>query len=290
MNRRFFDPPPISTRTEAMFQASMAERGLDYQCNGELLTTVLPPLLRRQFAGKSDLDVVELGPHATTIVAHTLQHHMRHYIGIDYSPSCVAKQAELFEFQKVPRATARLGNTYALDLPDASQDVVIATCHDPLYSGAPIQFAQAFGEVFRVLRDDGQFILAPWSEANYKGPPPPFGCATYKPTHQAAAPFLQFRVARMVHRWDGCIPPSFVLVLKKNLAKRGSLDYIDFYEEAEQMGRRLVDDYLAIAREDEEKNKRAILIWKQHALSRTRLHNGPREAASSWNYQIKITA
>lgn len=268
----------------------MALIGNDFRCDTEFLTETLERLLRMRYVGKRDLDVVELGPRATTLVPYTLQHHMRHYLGIDYSPSCVAKQAELLKFQKIPRSSARLGNTYWLELEDASQDLVIASCHDPLYSGSPTHLSQSFGEVHRILRERGELILVPWHEANYGGKSPPYGCATFTPLEVAAAAFQFFRIEKMVYHPDRCAPPSFALVLRKHRSPVNQLDQHDFYEEAEVIGRRVVDEWLETSGDDNPLQRQAIAIWKTHRLERTRLYAGGRTRVSSWNESIRATS
>ncbi len=282
----------IDPEIEARFAESMLSVGLDFQCDHDLLEGALIPVLNQRYRGCRDLDVLEVGPHATTIVASTMQHRVRQYLGIDYSPSCVAKLNQLFAHQGIRRATARVGNTYGLDLPDGSQDLVVACCHDPLFSGGRAKLAQAFGEIYRVLRHDGELVLGPWLEANYEGPAPSQTCAMFAPIASSSAPFQYFRAVEMAFYPDGCIPPSFVVVLRKNemydFGMVPSLVQYDHYEETEQAGRRLVDEWLDVNKvAASERIKEAVQVWKQNRLMRTLDLSVTRDFAVSWSSQYR---
>lgn len=54
------------------------------------------------------------------------------------------------------------GDTYALPYETGTADFVFTSCHPPVVSSSPADRIQAFGEVARVLKPGGEFILFPW--------------------------------------------------------------------------------------------------------------------------------
>jgi len=119
------------------------------------------PLLQARYAQRNNLRVLELGPSCTTFVARALPGTAQ-YIGLDYCATCVQKQADRLAFHGLNNARGVHGSTYAIPLPDSSQDVVFTSCHDPFVKGSEEMFMQVFSEVSRVLQPDGEFIFTPW--------------------------------------------------------------------------------------------------------------------------------
>ncbi len=274
---------PASLATNAGFEEycveAMERLPDDYQTDSDEHLNVLVPLLLRRFGSRSRLNVVELGPRGTTIVAHTLAPYRQRYLGVEYSPACVKRQNELFQVQKVADAEAVFGNTYALEIPDNSQDVVIAACHDPLVSGRPAWLLRAYSEVARILKPDGELVLLPFDEANYRGPPTKGGTSSFNPLHHAAAPFTHFRAVEMVLSPALYAPPRMLVALVKNEVGLEAMTWdlqLEFYEEAERLSRAAVEQWLLTApfTPANESVRECLESWKRHALNRTVLYQG----------------
>ena len=78
-------------------------------------------------------------------------------LGIDIAPAMVEEAQRLF-----PRASFRIGDAEALDLPDASRDAVVCAfgmLHLP-------QPERAIAEVFRVLRPGGRYAWTVWTSGD----------------------------------------------------------------------------------------------------------------------------
>ena len=54
------------------------------------------------------------------------------------------------------------GDSYALPLQDGKADLIVTSCHPPFVSASPKDKAMALNEVWRSLKDDGEFVLFPY--------------------------------------------------------------------------------------------------------------------------------
>ncbi len=120
--------------------------------------------IRNDYGQWPGINVLELGPHSSNSIPDNL-HETAIYTAVDYSRSSLEAQRKYavpgLDSDNVLRVE---GDTFRLPIRSSSQDLVVATYHDPFSFGqlSPQYAKQAIDQVLRVLKVGGDFILAPW--------------------------------------------------------------------------------------------------------------------------------
>ncbi len=120
--------------------------------------------IRNDYGQLSGISVLELGPHSSNTIPENL-HESAIYTAVDYSRSSLEAQRKYSAHGSESDNILRVqGDTFLLPIRSSSQDLVVATYHDPFYFGqlTPKYAKQAIDQVLRVLKVGGDFILVPW--------------------------------------------------------------------------------------------------------------------------------
>ncbi len=137
------------------------ESELRDSANSEL-KTLIGPLLQRRYGHRQQMDIAELGPATSTTVAATLSHANHRYLAIDLSEPYLEKQQEFLAQDTAAQCFAVKGDSYALPIQDGKADLIVTSCHPPFVSASTQDKAIALDEVWRTLKDDGEFVLFPY--------------------------------------------------------------------------------------------------------------------------------
>lgn len=123
----------------------------------------LMPVLQERYGKRTDMDILEIGPLRTTSVAHALAGNTKLYQGLDISKNAARVQQEFLDKEGLTKAKAIVGDLYNLPLPDDSQDLIFASRTTPLGSihATRESLTRAYGEIARVLKPGGEFVLYP---------------------------------------------------------------------------------------------------------------------------------
>ncbi|GEM_PF-1060823 len=128
------------------------------------LRLLVVPAIRAWFLGKSKIDVVELGPAYTTAVPEALSEMLSSYTAVDFSAPYLKKQLELLA--QHPHLLARSRqiavDTYDLQLPDSSCDLLVTSCHPPLVSASTDDKCLVIDKIHALLRTGGYLVVFPW--------------------------------------------------------------------------------------------------------------------------------
>lgn len=151
--------------------AAFHRENLSHQTNAELraedgneLEPVAIPLLQRRYGDREGLAVAELGPATSTVVPRALAGKVNHYFATDLSLPLLERERDLVNEPGylLSGSYQVQGDTYDLPYENGSMDVMFTSCHPPFVSSSPGERIQAFGEVARVLKDGGEFVLFPF--------------------------------------------------------------------------------------------------------------------------------
>ena len=118
--------------------------------------------IQSNYGQRPGINVLELGPHSSNTIPDNL-HESAIYTAVDYTHSALEAQRK-YAAHALDNVLRVKGDTFHLPIQGSSQDLVVATYHDPLSFGQllPRYVKQAINEVVRVLKVGGDFILAPW--------------------------------------------------------------------------------------------------------------------------------
>lgn len=225
---------------------------------------MLREFLAKRYRERSNLNVVELGPHTTTIVAKTMAPFMAAYVGVEKSIRVVSQQIE--HFRQIPNASIIWDDSRSLSMADKSVDVVVASCHPALLSGSVESMRDAHAEVSRVLRDDGDLILLPWTEAYEQDQDPNRKHFAPFELYRAAAPFEFFMPDDIAFCSGSISPPTFILALRKH--EMPDLKY-EIYNTVEKQTRAIVDNIIQFPPNQEVYHGNDLRHWKQHRPTNT---------------------
>ncbi|MBT9588497.1 class I SAM-dependent methyltransferase [bacterium] len=126
------------------------------------LKTLIGPLLHRRYGHRQGMDIAELGPATSTTVAATLSHATHRYLAVDLSEPYLEKQQEFLAQDTATQCYAVKGDSYALPIQDGKADLIVTSCHPPFVSASTQDKAIALDEVWRTLKEDGEFVLFPY--------------------------------------------------------------------------------------------------------------------------------
>lgn len=128
------------------------------------LEIFIAPILKRWAAGRSGLDILELGPAHTTEIPDVLEPSISSYTAVDFSPPFLRKQRELLADNPSLLARSRhiVADTYELSLPKECCDLVVVSCHPPLVSASVEDKILVIDKIHSFLRAKAVFSLFPW--------------------------------------------------------------------------------------------------------------------------------
>ncbi len=129
------------------------------------LRELIVPVLVDWSSTKSKIDVLELGPAYTTVIAEELEKNLGSYCGVDFSPPYLQKQQERLQRHLSLRSRCRtiVSDTFSLSVPDESVDLVVTSCHPPLVSASVIDKQLVLTKIHQMLTRGGALAVFPWS-------------------------------------------------------------------------------------------------------------------------------
>lgn len=149
------------SHTEQMQEFSL--ENLQRQESSEL-RRLLAPVLVDWTSTQQNIDVLELGPAYTTVIAEALEQRLGSYCGVDFSYPYLQKQQEILAAKPALRFRCRtlVSDTFSLKIPARSVDLVVTSCHPPLVSAPVSDKKLVLTKIHEMLRPGGSFAIFPW--------------------------------------------------------------------------------------------------------------------------------
>jgi SAM-dependent methyltransferase len=146
---------------ESQIQEITNQELSQYECT-ELKQLITPVL--SQWLNRNNLHIVELGPAFTTAIPEALDDKLLTYSAVDFSPPYLQKQQE--RLKKLPNLAIRtrsiISDTYDLQLPECSADLIVTSCHPPLVSASIEDKRLVLDKIHHILKPNGVFAIFPW--------------------------------------------------------------------------------------------------------------------------------
>lgn len=158
----------VTDRIEASHRERMgAADNQELRSADQELKGFVVPILQKRYGTAQEQVAIELGPADNTDLAGILGQGDNLFFGMDLSKPLLEKNRELVNEPGyyIPEAYQVQGDTYKMPFNDDVADVICVSCHPPFVSSTPADKMTALGEVHRVLKPGGEFVLFPWKDS-----------------------------------------------------------------------------------------------------------------------------